>query len=150
MPTVYARSFKLSPAANLLSLCSLWCAEVVSKRAEAVSKRAEASDIAKCEVGPAVSKHTEASDTAKCGVVLVVSKRMGMSEVSRCAAGLVILMPVEGLEVPTVVKDIAQTVRDMAGGSEYREKLGVVRLAIGQSQNEMVEKQRIKIEKKAK
>ena len=31
----------------------------------------------------------------------------------------------------TVVKDIAQTVRDMAGGSEYREKLGVVRLAIG-------------------
>jgi large subunit ribosomal protein L1 len=31
----------------------------------------------------------------------------------------------------TVVKDIAQSVRDMAGGSEYREKLGVVRLAIG-------------------
>lgn len=31
----------------------------------------------------------------------------------------------------TVVKDIASTIRDMAGGSEYREKLGVIRLAIG-------------------
>jgi large subunit ribosomal protein L1 len=39
------------------------------------------------------------------------------------------LMP--SAKTGTVVKDIASTVRDMAGGSEYREKLGVVRLAIG-------------------
>ena len=32
----------------------------------------------------------------------------------------------------TVVKDVGQTVRDMVGGSEYRERLGVVRLAVGQ------------------
>ena len=32
----------------------------------------------------------------------------------------------------TVAKDVAGSVRNMAGGSEYREKLGVVRMAIGQ------------------
>lgn len=32
----------------------------------------------------------------------------------------------------TVVKDVAGTVRDMVGGSEYRERAGVVRIAIGQ------------------
>lgn len=32
----------------------------------------------------------------------------------------------------TVVKDVGASVRDMVGGSEYRERLGVVRMAIGQ------------------
>lgn len=32
----------------------------------------------------------------------------------------------------TVVKDVAGSVRGMVGGSEYREKLGVIRMAIGQ------------------
>jgi large subunit ribosomal protein L1 len=32
----------------------------------------------------------------------------------------------------TVVKDVATSVRDLTGGSEYRERMGVVRLAIGQ------------------
>ena len=32
----------------------------------------------------------------------------------------------------TVVKDVGTTVRNLAGGSEYREKLGVVRMAVGQ------------------
>ena len=32
----------------------------------------------------------------------------------------------------TVVKDVAKSVRDMVGGSEYREKLGVIRMAVGQ------------------
>ena len=32
----------------------------------------------------------------------------------------------------TVVKDVGASVRDMVGGSEYRERLGVVRIAIGQ------------------
>ena len=32
----------------------------------------------------------------------------------------------------TVVKDVGASVRDMVGGSEYRERLGVVRMAVGQ------------------
>lgn len=32
----------------------------------------------------------------------------------------------------TVVKDVGTSVREMVGASEYRERLGVVRLAIGQ------------------
>jgi len=40
------------------------------------------------------------------------------------------LMP--SAKTGTVVKDVANSVKDMVGGSEYRERLGVVRLAIGQ------------------
>ncbi|MCJ1247962.1 mitochondrial 54S ribosomal protein mrpl1 [Trapelia coarctata] len=40
------------------------------------------------------------------------------------------LMP--SAKTGTVVKDVANSVKDMVGGSEYREKLGVIRLAIGQ------------------
>jgi len=40
------------------------------------------------------------------------------------------LMP--NTKTGTIVKDIAGAIRDMAGGSSYREKKGVVRLAIGQ------------------
>lgn len=40
------------------------------------------------------------------------------------------LMP--SAKTGTVVKDVASSVKDMVGGSEYREKLGVIRLAIGQ------------------
>ncbi|CAF9939587.1 MAG: mitochondrial 54S ribosomal protein mrpl1 [Heterodermia speciosa] len=40
------------------------------------------------------------------------------------------LMP--STKLGTVAKDVAGSVRNMAGGSEYREKLGVVRMAIGQ------------------
>ena len=32
----------------------------------------------------------------------------------------------------TVVKDVGGSVKEMVGGSEYRERLGVVRMAIGQ------------------
>lgn len=32
----------------------------------------------------------------------------------------------------TVVKDVGTSVRSLAGGSEYREKLGVIRMAVGQ------------------
>lgn len=32
----------------------------------------------------------------------------------------------------TVVKDVSTSVRDMVGASEYRERAGVVRLAVGQ------------------
>lgn len=32
----------------------------------------------------------------------------------------------------TVVKDVATSVREMVGASEYRERMGVVRMAVGQ------------------
>lgn len=32
----------------------------------------------------------------------------------------------------TVVKDVGASVKEMVGGSEYRERLGVVRMAVGQ------------------
>ena len=32
----------------------------------------------------------------------------------------------------TVVKDVTAIMRDMVGGSEYRERLGVIRMAVGQ------------------
>ena len=40
------------------------------------------------------------------------------------------LMP--SAKTGTVVKDVGASVKDMVGGSEYRERMGVVRMAIGQ------------------
>lgn len=40
------------------------------------------------------------------------------------------LMP--STKLGTVVKDVAGTVRNMAGGSEYRERMGVIRMPVGQ------------------
>lgn len=40
------------------------------------------------------------------------------------------LMP--SAKLGTVVKDVGTSVKDLVGGSEYRERLGVVRMAIGQ------------------
>ena len=40
------------------------------------------------------------------------------------------LMP--SAKTGTITKDIAGTVKDLVGGSEYREKLGVIRCAVGQ------------------
>lgn len=40
------------------------------------------------------------------------------------------LMP--SAKTGTVVKDVAASVRDMVGASEYRERVGVIRLAVGQ------------------
>lgn len=36
------------------------------------------------------------------------------------------------VKLGTVVKDVAGSVKGMVGGSEYRERLGVIRMAIGQ------------------
>lgn len=35
-------------------------------------------------------------------------------------------------KVGTVVKDVDAAVKDMVGGSEYRERTGVIRMAVGQ------------------
>lgn len=40
------------------------------------------------------------------------------------------LMP--SAKTNTVVKDVSSTVKDLVGASEYRERLGVVRMAVGQ------------------
>jgi hypothetical protein len=40
------------------------------------------------------------------------------------------LMP--SAKTGTVVKDVSASVQDMVGASEYRERLGVIRMAIGQ------------------
>ena len=40
------------------------------------------------------------------------------------------LMP--SAKLGTVVKDVSTSVKNMVGGSEYREKLGVIRMAVGQ------------------
>lgn len=40
------------------------------------------------------------------------------------------LMP--STKTNTVIKDVAAAVRDIAGASEYRERLGVIRMAVGQ------------------
>ena len=36
------------------------------------------------------------------------------------------------VKLGTIVKDVAGSVRGMVGGSQYRERLGVIRLAVGQ------------------
>jgi len=36
------------------------------------------------------------------------------------------------VKLGTIVKDVAGSVRGMVGGSEYRERLGVIRMAVGQ------------------
>jgi large subunit ribosomal protein L1 len=43
------------------------------------------------------------------------------------------LMP--SAKLGTVVKDVPGTIRGLVGGSEYRERLGVVRIAVGQLAN---------------
>lgn len=52
------------------------------------------------------------------------------------AAGVARVLGPRGLmpssKMGTVVKDVAATVRDMMGGTEYRERFGTVRLAVGQ------------------
>jgi len=51
-------------------------------------------------------------------------------------AGLGRILGPKGLlpsvKLGTVVKDVAGSVREMIGGSEYRERMGVVRMAVGQ------------------
>jgi len=51
-------------------------------------------------------------------------------------AGIARILGPKGLmpspKLGTVSKDVASAVRNMVGGSEYRERMGVVRLAIGQ------------------
>ncbi|KAF2801704.1 ribosomal protein L1 [Mytilinidion resinicola] len=57
-----------------------------------------------------------------------------LQKLNKAALGRILgprgLMP--STKMGTVVKDVETTVREMVGGSEYRERLGVIRMAIGQ------------------
>lgn len=57
-----------------------------------------------------------------------------LQKLSKASLGRILgpkgLMP--SAKTGTVVKDVTTSVRNMIGGSEYREKIGVVRMAIGQ------------------
>jgi large subunit ribosomal protein L1 len=108
-------------------------------------------DVRICVICPPDSKIAEAAKAA--GAVLVGEEDIfeavkdGKIEFDRCIAhidsvpkmnkaalGRVLgprgLMP--SAKTGTVVKDPAVAVREMVGGAEYRERLGVVRMAIGQ------------------
>jgi large subunit ribosomal protein L1 len=60
--------------------------------------------------------------------------RSSVQKLNKASVGRILgpkgLMP--STKLGTVVVNVARGVRGMTGGSEYREKLGVIRLAIGQ------------------
>ncbi len=108
-------------------------------------------DIRICVICPLDSKHAEAARAA--GAFLVGEEEIfeavkeGRIEFDRCIcqndslaklnkAGLGRILGPRGLmpsaKTGTVVKDPASVVKELVGSSEYRERLGVVRLAIGQ------------------
>jgi len=108
-------------------------------------------DIRICVIAPPNSKHAKAAQQA--GAVLVGEQHVfdmvkeGRIEFERCIchvdslqalnkAGIARILGPRGLmpsvKLGTVVKDVGTSVKDLVGGSEYRERLGVVRMAIGQ------------------
>jgi len=108
-------------------------------------------DVRICVICPSDSKHAKAAVNA--GAILVGEEHVfdmikeGRIEFDRCVchedslqklnkAGVARILGPKGLmpsaKLNTVVKDVGATVRDLVGGSEYRERLGVVRMAVGQ------------------
>lgn len=108
-------------------------------------------DVRICVICPPDSKYAEAARAA--GATLVgeedifeaikdgkiefdrcIAQSDSLAKMNKAALGRVLgprgLMP--SSKTGTVVKDPAAAVREMVGGAEYRERLGVVRMAIGQ------------------
>ncbi|KAF3009607.1 mitochondrial 54S ribosomal protein mrpl1 [Curvularia kusanoi] len=108
-------------------------------------------DLRICVIAPAGSK--EAQEARSAGATLVgedeVIKQIqdgvidfdrllchvdSIQKVNKAQLGRILgpkgLMP--NAKTGTVVKDLGPAVRNMVGGSEYRERLGVVRMAVGQ------------------
>jgi large subunit ribosomal protein L1 len=100
---------------------------------------------------PADSKHAEAARKAGASLVgedeIFNAVKEGKIEFDRCVcqtdsmqklqkAGVARVLGPRGLmpspKTGSVAKDVATLVRDMVGGSEYRERDGVVRMAVGQ------------------
>lgn len=108
-------------------------------------------DLRICVIAPADSKAGQEARSA--GATLVGEEEIfaqiqeGVIEFDRCIchidslqklnkAGLGRVLGPKGLmpstKTGTVVNNIGPTVRNMVGGSEYRERLGVIRMAVGQ------------------
>lgn len=108
-------------------------------------------DLRICVIAPADSKQGQEARSA--GATLVGEEEIfkqiqdGVIEFDRCIchidslqklnkAGLGRVLGPKGLmpstKTGTVVTNVGPTVRNMVGGSEYRERLGVVRMAVGQ------------------
>lgn len=104
-----------------------------------------------CVICPPDSKAAEAARKAGAAVVgedeVFEAVKEGKIEFDRCLchqdslqklnkAGLGRILGPRGLmpsaKNGTVVKDVGNSVKDMVGGSEYRERLGVIRMAVGQ------------------
>ena len=109
------------------------------------------SDVRVCVICPPESKHAE--DAKKAGAAIVGEDsvleaiKSGRIEFDRCIchadslpkltkAGVGRRLGPRGLmpsaKAGTVVKDVGPTVKSMIGGAAYRERLGVLRMAIGQ------------------
>jgi large subunit ribosomal protein L1 len=108
-------------------------------------------DIRICVICPPDSKYAEAAKAAGASLVgeddIFEAVKDGRIEFDRCIcqtdsldkmnkAGLGRVLGPRGLmpstKLGTVVKDPAAVLKDLIGGAEYRERLGVVRMAIGQ------------------
>ncbi|KAE9979217.1 hypothetical protein BLS_010033 [Venturia inaequalis] len=108
-------------------------------------------DIRVCVICPPGSK--AAQDAKKAGAVLVGEDEVidmikgGKIEFDRCIchedsllklnkSGIGRILGPRGMmpsaKTNTVVKDVTASIRDMTGGSEYRERMGVIRMAVGQ------------------
>lgn len=104
-----------------------------------------------CVICPPDSKYADAARAAGASLIgeeeIFEAFKEGNIEFDRCIcqndslakmnkAGLGRVLGPKGLmpsaKTGTVVKDPASVVKELIGGSEYRERLGVVRLAIGQ------------------
>lgn len=108
-------------------------------------------DLRICVICPPDSKTADAARAAGASLVgedaVFDAVKEGRIDFDRCVchadslqklnkAGLGRILGPRGLmpsaKTGTVVTDVAGSVRDMVGGSEYRERLGVVRMAVGQ------------------
>ena len=108
-------------------------------------------DIRIAVICPPESEHAKAAKAAGASLIgddiILDAVKDGRIEFDRCIcqtdslpklakSGVARILGPRGLmpsaKMGTVVKDVGATVRDMVGGSEYRERMGVVRMAIGQ------------------
>lgn len=108
-------------------------------------------DVRICVICPPDSKHAKAAKSAGASVVgedtVFEAVKAGRIEFERCIchvdslqklnkSGIARMLGPRGLmpsaKLGTVVKNVESSVRDLTGGSEYRERVGVVRMAIGQ------------------
>jgi len=108
-------------------------------------------DLRICVICPPDSKHAEAAKAAGATLVgedeIFEAVKDGRIEFDRCIcqtdslakmnkAGLGRILGPRGLmpssKMGTVVKDPALVIKDLVGGAEYKERLGVIRMAVGQ------------------